>query len=209
MSGQALFQYRHGAGTPHSYVVYGDRPLELLPGPIAGKRFLDVGCGNGFWAGRLRALGATVVGLDGAANGIAIARAEHPEVRFEERFATETLLAELGEEPFDGIISIEVVEHLYDPRGFMRGCVAALKPGGTIVLTTPYHGYLKNLAISLADKWDDHMNPLWDGGHLKLWSRASLTRLLAEAGLTDMKFRGMGRVPFLWKGMAISGRKPA
>ncbi|MFA6045013.1 MAG: methyltransferase domain-containing protein [Phycisphaerales bacterium] len=208
MSGHTPFQYNHADKTPHSYLVYGDRPINLLPTPLTGKRVLDVGCGNGFWSGRLSQLGATVVGLDGSVAGISIAKSRYPALRFEQIYATSTLLADLGEQPFDGILSVEVIEHLVDPRGFIKGCVDALKPGGVLVLTTPYHGYLKNLAISIAGKWDHHLNPLWDSGHLKMWSRATLSKLLVEYGLTDIKFCGMGRVPYLWMGMALSGRKP-
>lgn len=208
MAGHTPFQYAHSDKTPHSYRIYGDRPIDMLPAPLAGKRVLDVGCGNGFWAGQLAKRGATVVGLDGSVAGITIARSRYVGVRFEQMYATESLLSDLGEQPFDGILSVEVVEHLVDPRGFMKGCVEALRPGGTLVLTTPFHGYLKNLAIAIAGKWDSHLNPLWDSGHLKLWSRATLAALMTEAGLTDIKFRGMGRVPFLWMGMAMSGRRP-
>lgn len=84
----------------------------------------------------------------------------------------------------------------------------ALKPRGRFVCSTPYHGYLKNLAIALAGRWDKHADPLWDGGHIKLWSRRTLTRLLQEAGLTRIRFRGVGRAPGLWMTMVMSGEKP-
>jgi len=35
-----------------------------------------------------------------------------------------------------------------------------LKPGGRLVLTTPYHGYVKNLAIAVLGRWDAHADPL-------------------------------------------------
>ena len=122
--------------------------------------------------------------------------------------ADDQLLANLQEEPFDIVVSTEVVEHLYDPRSYARGCFRALKPGGCFICTTPYHGYLKNLALALLGKWDAHANPLWDGGHIKLWSRITLTRLLVETGFTNIQFRGVGRLPWLWMTMVVSGIKP-
>jgi hypothetical protein len=38
-----------------------------------------------------------------------------------------------------------------------------------LIITTPYHGYLKNIALSVSVKFDHHVNPLWDGGHIKFF----------------------------------------
>lgn len=174
-----------------------------------GTRVLDVGCGNGFTCGQFLARGCKVVGIDLSESGIAQARKSHPGARFEVLPADEHILERLGEEPFDLVVSTEVVEHLYDPRAYARGCYAATKPGGRFICTTPYHGYWKNLLISLAGKWDSHANPLWDGGHIKLWSRSTLSQLLIEAGFQDLEFRGAGRLPVLWMTMVMSGQRPA
>ena len=171
-------------------------------------RVLDVGCGNGFTCGEFLKQGCQVVGIDLSQQGIAIARKAYPQGRFEVLPADDQLLARLGAVPFDLVISTEVVEHLYSPRDYAHGCLQALKPGGRFICTTPYHGYLKNLVLSLAGKWDAHANPLWDGGHIKLWSRKTLGRLLAETGFTNLQFRGAGRLPFLWMTMVMSGDKP-
>jgi 2-polyprenyl-3-methyl-5-hydroxy-6-metoxy-1,4-benzoquinol methylase len=201
-------QYQHDRRRPHSFTVYGDAPVFHLPQPLAGKRVLDAGCGNGFWSDQIRARGAAeVVGIDGSSSGIEIARATYPGIRFEQQLLTETVLQELRCEPFDAVIAVEVIEHVFDPRGFVHACRSALKPGGTIVLTTPYHGYLKNLAMAVVDKWDFHHNPLWDGGHVKFWSRATLSALLTECGFVDLRFEGRSRVPYMWMGMIMSARK--
>lgn len=173
-----------------------------------GARVLDAGCGNGAMAGAYQKLGCAVVGVDMSESGIAIARAAYRETRFERMEIDEGILRRLDEPPFDLVVSTEVVEHLYDPRLYARGCFAALKPGGRLVMSTPYHGYLKNLAIALLGRWDAHANPLWDGGHIKLWSRATLGQLLREAGFVNLRFRGAGRVPGLWMTMVVAADKP-
>jgi 2-polyprenyl-6-hydroxyphenyl methylase/3-demethylubiquinone-9 3-methyltransferase len=124
------------------------------------------------------------------------------------RKAYADLLEQLGEAPFDLVVSTEVVEHLYSPREWAAGCYNALKPGGRLICTTPYHGYLKNLAISLAGRWDHHANPLWDGGHIKLWSRRTLSKLLRDAGFSNLRFQGAGRAPSLWMTMVICADRP-
>ena len=79
---------------------------------------------------------------------------------------------------------MEVIEHLYSPRtfaAFVRSILEA-NGGGRFILTTPYHGYLKNLSIALAGKADRHYSALWEGGHIKFWSRRTLAILLREPG---------------------------
>lgn len=171
-------------------------------------RVLDVGCGNGSLALELTKLGMTVVGIDLAERGVRIARESCPAGRFEVLAADKNIIDKLGEKPFDLVYSAEVVEHLYDPRSFMGGCYAATKPQGKFICTTPYHGYWKNLALSLAGAWDKHADPLFDGGHIKLFSRRTLSVLMSEAGFENLHFSGAGRLPYLWKSMVIDCRKP-
>jgi 2-polyprenyl-6-hydroxyphenyl methylase/3-demethylubiquinone-9 3-methyltransferase len=110
---------------------------------------------------------------------------------------------------FDVVTSAEVVEHLYLPRHLARNSYQALRPGGVAIFTTPYHGYWKNVVMALTGKLDAHFTVLWDGGHIKFWSRRTLTRLLEEAGFRVERFVGVGRVPLLWKSMILVARKPA
>lgn len=149
-----------------------------------------------------------MVGIDLSETGIALARQSYPQGRFEVLAADDRLLENLAESPFDLVVSTEVVEHLYTPRPWARGCFRALKPGGRLICTTPYHGYLKNLLISVMGGWDTHANPLWDGGHIKLWSRRTISRLLEEAGFRNIQFRGAGRLPWLWMTMVVAADKP-
>jgi 2-polyprenyl-6-hydroxyphenyl methylase/3-demethylubiquinone-9 3-methyltransferase len=184
---------------PHILVFAG----ELKP----GARVLDVGCGNGFLCAEFLRRGCKVVGIDLSSQGIEVARRNYCTARFEMLPADAHILENLGEEPFDVVVSTEVVEHLYAPREWARGCFTALRRGGTFICTTPYHGYLKNLAIALLGKWDTHTNPLWDGGHIKFWSKRTLAQLLRESGFRNFKFRGVGRMPGLWKTMIVRAEK--
>ena len=124
---------------------------------------------------------------------------------------TGELLPELRKIPFRTVISMEVIEHLHSPRtfaAFVRSILEA-NGGGRFILTTPYHGYLKNLSIALAGKADRHYSALWEGGHIKFWSRRTLAILLREAGFRNMAFTGAGRIPYLWRHMVFSAETPA
>ena len=122
---------------------------------------------------------------------------------------TGELPPELRKIPFRTVISMEVIEHLYSPRtfaAFVRSILEA-NGGGRFILTTPYHGYLKNLSIALAGKADRHYSALWEGGHIKFWSRRTLAILLREAGFRNMAFTGAGRIPYLWRHMVFSAER--
>ena len=101
----------------------------------------------------------------------------------------------------DVIVSSEVIEHLYSPQRFLNNAARVLDDGGFLILSTPYHGYLKNLALSVADAWDRHHTVEWEGGHIKFFSEKTLSRLLADAGFGDIVFNNAGRIRWLWKSM--------
>jgi 2-polyprenyl-3-methyl-5-hydroxy-6-metoxy-1,4-benzoquinol methylase len=188
----------------HAYVL----PCVLsICRDLPPSRILDVGCGNGSVALELAKRGHSVVGIDLAESGVRVARESCPQGRFELLPADKNILKNLGEEPFDLVYSGEVVEHLYDPRSFMAGCYTATKPRGRFICTAPYHGYWKNLAISLAGGWERHADPLFDGGHIKFFSRKTLSALMVEAGFGDLQFHGVGRLPYLWKSMVIASTR--
>jgi 2-polyprenyl-3-methyl-5-hydroxy-6-metoxy-1,4-benzoquinol methylase len=182
-------------------------PLVLGLLPPAPGRVLDLGCGDGRFAKAMSDRGLEVVGVDGSADGIAIGRKLYPGIRFEQLSADPGLLGRLGEEPFGTVVSMEVVEHVYDPHAWAATCFEALRPGGQLICTTPYHGYLKNLLIALTDKSDFHWHPLRVGGHIKFWSRETLSALLEQHGFTVSDFYGAGRLPRLWKSMVITATR--
>lgn len=200
---------RYGWGTaqgPASCGYITPRVIDELR-RLSARRVLDLGCGNGALAGQLHSLGFEVCGIDRDAEGVEIARQRYPGVRFH-RIGVEDDPAGLlaHEAPFDAVVSTEVIEHLYSPHLLPAFAARVLARGGHLVLTTPYHGYLKNLAIALTDKWDHHHTALWHGGHIKFWSRKTLSSLLAERGFEVHRFGGVGRLPYLWKSMVIVAR---
>jgi len=167
---------------------------------------LDLGCGNGYLVNHMLSHGYTAFGIDASTDGITIARKRNPDRFFLQDISTGKLPLELQGLKFDTIISTEVIEHLYDPETFINFCKQTLQPNGEIIISTPYHGYLKNLVISLFNKWDAHFDPLWPGGHIKFWSKATLSRILTNAGFTVIAFKGCGRFPYFWKSMIIKAK---
>ena len=179
------------------------KPLLAMLDKDKNKCILNLGCGNGYLVNYLISLGFNAYGTDASEKGIIIAKQTHPDRFFVQDLSTGKLPVELHSLNFDTIISTEVIEHLYDPEAFIDFCKQVLTAKGELILSTPYHGYLKNLILSIFNKWDNHMNPLWLGGHIKLWSAASLKQLLTNKGFTFNTFKGCGRIPYVWKSMLV------
>ncbi len=163
----------------------------------------DIGCGNGYLTFRLAESGFRTLGIDASVSGIEAARAVYGEYS---EFAcidvsSDDKVKQLSKQAYDAVIASEVIEHLYRPSDLIETATTVLRPGGTLLVTTPYHGYLKYLAMSIVNKMDRHLNPLWDGGHIKFFSVRTLSSLIASHGLDVVKFTYYGRVPLLWKSM--------
>ena len=170
------------------------------------KTVFELGCGNGQTAKRLIESGFSVTAIEASESGAKIAQSLCPGARIDVCSVYEDLAARYGQ--FDAVVSLEVLEHLYDPKLFAKRCFEVLCPGGIAVISTPYHGYLKNLAIALVGKYDSHHNPLWDHGHIKFFSRATLTQLFVEQGFTPIDFKRLGRLPVIAKSMLGVFQKP-
>jgi 2-polyprenyl-6-hydroxyphenyl methylase/3-demethylubiquinone-9 3-methyltransferase len=175
--------------------------LDVIKGiNIPAPKIFDAGCGNGFLAGQLLMNGYKVSGCDASVLGVNAAIENYPKGNFEVASVYDNLEQRFGAD-WDIVISSEVVEHLYNPRLFAENLFKMIKPGGYLVISTPYHGYMKNLAIASIGKFDNHFTALWDGGHIKFWSYSTLKMLLKEQGFCDFCFFGAGRFPFygnLW-----------
>ena len=203
--------YQYSAANPepshqHLYPSVSRFLKNVPPGAVV----MDAGCGNGTFISLFQDRNWKLYGSDLSPTGIEVARRTFPNINFflaDGQTLYADFLATVG--PVDVVLSTEVIEHIYDPRGFLRNCYDLLKPGGTVILTTPYHGYLKNVAISVLGKWDHHHTVFWDGGHIKFWSRATLSKLLEDEGFEIIGFHGCGRAPYLWESMILVGRKKA
>jgi SAM-dependent methyltransferase len=186
----------------HQYLLPSiDAALEEL----APSKVFDLGCGNGSVAHHLSRR-YEVMGIDASQSGITEANRAYPNLRLELGSAYDDLAARYGR--FDVVVSLEVVEHLFDPRLYARRVLDLVRPGGSLILSTPYHGYVKNLVLAVSGRVDSHYNPLWDGGHIKFWSVKTLTALLQEAGFTDISFSFVGRIRALAKSMIAVARRP-
>ena len=202
--------YRYGDAGSNSAATMLLPIVSLLLDKVdlaAGSRELfELGCGNGYLANVLTQKGWDVTGVDPSLEGIQQANAAYPTLKLVNGSAYDDLSAQYVYFPV--VLSLEVIEHVYAPRLYAKTVFDLLQPGGVAIISTPYHGYWKNLVMALTGKMDSHFTALWDHGHIKFWSIKTLTTLLTEAGFIDIHFERVGRIPLLAKSMIAIVRKP-
>ena len=182
---------------------------------LGHPKILDFGCGIGWFAGRLTALGS-VTGIDLSDEAIARARATVPNVDF---IAGNLFQVNLPANHFDIVVSHEVLSHVDNQQQYVARAAMVLKPGGHLILTTsnkfvtdrlgsirwniqpPEHISVPLTPSGLKRLLKPHFKvlrltsilPMGDGGILRLINSTKLTALLghvaSEALITSLKER--------------------
>lgn len=175
----------------------------LLEGVAPGERVLDVGCGEGRFASELLDAGASVVGLDVAAEPLRRARERDPRLADLRLIGGDRDSGGDGQTPeawpvedasADVVWAGETLEHVADTAGWLSEARRALVPGGRLLLSTPDHGRLALLWLACSQRaFAAHFDPLSD--HLRFYTRAGLTRLLGEFGFREVSVRGRAGLP--------------
>jgi SAM-dependent methyltransferase len=114
-----------------------DRAMALLP--FRRGRVLDLGCAFGFATLRLSRKGYETVGVDNSARYIAWAKRRHPQGQYLLASAEALPLPDVS---FDGVLFLDVLEHVVDESAVIREIRRVLKPGGTLILSVPHRGLL-------------------------------------------------------------------
>jgi SAM-dependent methyltransferase len=203
---RGMNEYHFESDKPrHTTRYLADSVSRIIRAEMHDGCIFEVGCGNGANAKRLANEGYTVTAVDTSESGIAHAQNGITSAQFHVGSAYDDLASRYG--TFRVVLSLEVIEHCFDPRLFAKTIFDLVAPGGIAIISTPYHGYLKNLALALTGRMDAHFTALWDGGHIKFWSRKTLQELLVETGFVDVNFVRVGRFAPLAKSMIAVARK--
>jgi 2-polyprenyl-3-methyl-5-hydroxy-6-metoxy-1,4-benzoquinol methylase len=173
----------------------------LGSGLLDGARVLEIGCGGGVFAAWMAENGAgDVVAQDFSVTPIAEA---------ERRFHHDNLTFSVGDieaidapaESFDLAVSCETIEHVPDPAKAVAELARVLRPGGTLLLTTP--NYMSLIGVQRmywkvkGRKWDEGGQPI---AHLTVLPRTMLW--CRRSGLTIERITGA-----VWD-LPVPGRQP-
>jgi len=147
---------------------------------VCGGRLLEVGCGHGYLLEQAAAHFSYRCGTDYSAAALGHA-APH---------ADRLVCGGVADLPpeldrFDCVIANHVIEHVYDPQGFVGSLLARLRPGGLLLLSTPDAGSLWRRVMGR--RWPSYKLP----EHIHYFDCHCLSRLMSTAGAQDLQ-----RVPY-------------
>ncbi|OZC43329.1 SAM-dependent methyltransferase [Rhodococcus sp. 14-2483-1-1] len=138
---------------------------------------LEAGSGEGYGANMIADVATHVIGLDYDASAATHVRARYPRVTM--------LRGNLDRLPFadstvDVVVNFQVIEHLWDQGAFLAEVHRILKPGGTLLISTPNR-------ITFSPGRDTPLNPF----HTRELDAAELTELLVDARLEVTQLTGV------------------
>ncbi len=173
----------------YDYMGRNDRPPSALVGRRLARlartlpegRLLEIGCGAGHLVRAAASTGRQMWATEVSASCCALLRPSLGERLHEGDLQT----VPFSPASFDGVVAIEVIEHLPDPLAYLRAARALLRPGGTAFLTTP------NLWGSSGRLAGSRWRVVTDE-HLHLFTTASVRALLDRAGFVDVTVETSG-----------------
>lgn len=161
---------------------------------------LDVGCGNGYLTKKLSKNFSKTIAIDNSESAIEQAKKDYTgSINF--------IFSDLNNLNFTDKVNcitlIEVIEHLYSPDSLLKEINKFCDNNTKIIISTPFHGFIKNLLIMLSDKFDDHFSPLWEHGHIKFFSKKTLVQICERNNFKVENIYYSGRFYPISKSMII------
>lgn len=160
--------------------------------PFEGLRLLDIGCGGGLLSEPMTRMGFDVVGADASEQNIktAAVHADEQGLDIDYRATTAEALNEAGER-FDVVLNMEVVEHVANPRRFLRDCAQMVTPGGLMICATlnrtPRSLLMAKIGAEYVLRWLPAGTHTWS----KFITPQELERMLIAAGLNVTEQMGV------------------
>jgi len=200
-------QYRNMLGQGHDLSRHFDTHDELArftldtlwPTSLRGKVVIDVGCGGGSLLDHVRGICASAVAVEpDEIFGASLKERGYPWYR-----SVEAAAADYGGKA-DTVLSVQVIEHVENPRQFLAGIKQLLAPSGMLLLSTPNR---RDIMLELLP--DEFSSFYYRSQHRWYFDRQSLGRCAEAAGLRVIEARTLHRYGMANALLWLRDRKPS
>lgn len=162
--------------------IYEMVAVALKERGIKGEMLVDVGCGVGNLWPFVRQYFARYVGIDVVRYEGFPAEAEFRQVDLD------TGHAPLPDDCADVVAAVETIEHLENPRAFMRELARLCKPGGWVLVTTPNQLSLLSILTLVTKHRFQAFGETDYPAHLTALLEVDMRRIAVECGLAETSF---------------------
>lgn len=187
--------------------VYGNSGNEnvLREVPATALTVLDIGCGRGDNARRLKEKGMAVDGISISEKEIVLAS---PYLRKGLLYNVEQgLPEEVKANKYDVIICSHVIEHIQYPEKLFEDIRMIMNPGSIFIVALPNIMHYRSRWELMKGNFNYQTSGIWDNTHVKWYTFKSAAQLLSENGFLVIKSDVTGTIPFLSVFRKISTEK--
>ena len=165
---------------------------------VAGKTYLDVGCGGGILTEDMARRGAEVTGIDMGEAPLSVARlhALESEVQVDYQRITAEDLAEAQPGSFDIVSCLEMLEHVPEPQSVITACAKLAKPGSDLYFSTINRNPKAFLLAIVGAEYVAGLLPKGTHEYKKFIRPSELSQCIRNAGLDVIEITGMLYNPF-------------
>ncbi len=177
--------------------LHQDLAISIVEALPKGSKIMDLGAGEGALSKRLHDLGYNVTAVD--MNGDDFKASDVPFLKY--NFNSQNDLKRLREEnfeKFDGVLGVEVIEHLENPWDYVRLLKDIVKPGGHIFISTPNTtSWYARLVFLMTGHFPSFINPN-DCGHINPITEWEIKVITEKTDLKLIRALPAGTLPYIW-----------
>lgn len=166
-------------GLPHENYWFRrhEAAYQYVASLVTGCKVVDIGCGEGYGTATLASRATTVIGLDYDRATVRHAAHTYPGAWF---IVANLAALPIADASIDIVITMQVIEHVWDHAQFLRQCTRVLRSGARLVVTTPNR-------LTFSPGRDQPLNPF----HSREFTAEELAALVTQAGFVNVELLGV------------------